>query len=89
MAMRRTRQLLQDRCCVPVPVAIVQALLVITAIVFVGSASLFSAVVVGSVTNVGSASLIPATFVESSTERFDVHDISSSCCDWKHNLTYH
>ena len=63
MAMRRTRQLLQDRCCMPVLVAIVQALLVLTVIVVVDSALLFSAVVVGSITNVGCASLVPATVV--------------------------
>ena len=73
----------------PVPVAIVQAFLVLTVIIVVDSALLFSAVVVGSLTNVGCASLVPATVVESSTEPFDVHDISSSCCGWMHNRSYH
>lgn len=70
----------------PVPVDIVEALFVLIVVVVVGSASLFSAVVVGNIKNVGSALLVPA---DCYTEPFDFHDISFSCCGWKHNRAYH
>ena len=91
-----TRQLLQDSCCMPVPVSIVIALLVEAEVVVVGSASSVSAVVTEAILNVDSASVVPVVVYVTLTEPItDGHELifvlslASNCCGRKHSRVYH